>query len=116
MVSKVTDNQESIDHTPEPWMVRDLPSKWQIATDADELGGLALAIIDMNKSESPTPGFIAARLADLNRIVACVNACAGIPTEDLERASSFEKPHQRLHTLSSFASAAGFRAEGGRVK
>lgn len=70
--NKTTAVQQEVvpSHTPGPWMVRDLPSKWQVATDADALGGLALAVIDMAKSESPTPEYNRARLADLRLIAA----------------------------------------------
>lgn len=55
-------------HSPEPWKVKDLTEIWG----------------DINNSVSGD--FIQHRFLpeDARRIVACVNACAGITTEELE--------------------------------
>lgn len=39
---------------------------------------------------------------DARRIVACVNACAGLRTEDLENCAKCEVPHVRIDALSFF--------------
>ena len=41
--------------------------------------------------------------ANARRIVACVNACAGIPTESLESAAEHPTPWRRLDSLSEEA-------------
>ena len=40
---------------------------------------------------------------DARRIMACLNACAGIPTEDLEDAAGEETQWQRLELLADDA-------------
>jgi len=56
-------------HTAEPWRVHDE----DVVSQAE--GGLAVCV---------TAGLLENRAADARRIVACVNACAGIPTGALE--------------------------------
>lgn len=67
------------EHTPEPWYLEENDN---VLTGAD--GGPVLFHLP---SGSPVPKFKArrrpVRVANMRRIVACVNACKGIPTEDL---------------------------------
>ena len=59
----------SDEHTPEPWQWRD-ELLW--SGDSIVVAGDGYRCLDMVE-------------ADARRIVACVNACAGVSTEDLER-------------------------------
>lgn len=62
-------------HSPEPWRLEDT--------------GLPLFIYDSNTQEFPEGNHVAEVPNGLRdsakRIVACVNACRGIPTEELEK-------------------------------
>ena len=61
-------------HTPEPWHVRHPePGAWHIVDDPEAPATIAILPA---KAESE---------ANARRIVAAVNACAGIATADLER-------------------------------
>lgn len=61
-------------HSPEPWKVRTLQGDVGI-DDADGLGILGCNSLDLPYVQDPE---------DARRIVACVNFCRDIPTEDLE--------------------------------
>lgn len=72
----MTDN-----HTPEPWRYqaceKEYGYRWQGANIGSEHdGGTELVYGD---------GPDLRRVEDARRIVACVNACKGLPTEELER-------------------------------
>lgn len=74
------------DHTPEPWRVdsgKDYYTKGlHICGDADnETNGAGIAGIWDGRDELPE----SVQEANARRIVACVNACAGIPTVALEK-------------------------------
>ena len=85
-------------HTKEPWELRKFDGEaWpQKRVSVSEAMGQGNAL------------FINARFArnyteDARRIVAAVNACAGIPTEELERAAAQPTPWRRLDSLSEEA-------------
>ncbi len=59
-------------HTPEPWKVKE-----------DKMAGLLAWDIDSNSGLITFESLISQE--DARRIVACVNACAGISTEELEK-------------------------------
>lgn len=63
-------------HTQEPWYASKEDGNWRVMA-ADENGGYTLADVYCDDPE-----------ANSRRIVACVNACAGIPTEQLETAGT----------------------------
>lgn len=71
-------------HTKEPWRVRDESEKgFGVWVDAPEAmvsnpGGRSYPRQILEDEEYPE------KLADARRIVACVNACAGVPTEILQ--------------------------------
>lgn len=61
-------------HTPEPWHA---PGLGEIhSADHGDIAQICFAVNDEGACGTE---------ADARRIVACVNACAGIPTDDLER-------------------------------
>ena len=59
-------------HTPGPWYASEEGGNWR-AMAADENGGYTIADMCCDDQE-----------ANARRIVACVNACAGVPTGALE--------------------------------
>lgn len=62
-------------HSPEPWKLETPPSdKWVQIVDANG------KVVDDDLCRPAKPLL----MEDFERIVACVNACAGIPTEDLD--------------------------------
>ena len=63
-------------HTPEPWHVEGA-MPLQLRSAAGEVVAKPMANTDMPVEQYR---------ANARRIAACVNACAGIPTEDLEDA------------------------------
>ena len=72
------------EHTKEPWAVRIDEKQWSDTDDiyivgnpTGEAGGTRNLARMIESWEQPIP--------NANRIVACVNACAGISTDDLER-------------------------------
>lgn len=65
-------------HTPEPWKV-DLESEATFAHD-----GRTEEIIELTNADHSETGGYAATEANARRIVACVNACAGIETSILQ--------------------------------
>ena len=67
-------------HSPEPWKVEriELPAEWDVTGDC------AYNIIDSRGRCVATDGTDADR-EDQERIVACVNACSGISTKDLQK-------------------------------
>lgn len=73
-------------HTPEPWQFHMAHSGYP--GDSSRIIGQ-----DRTMAHMPTPGNRkeeAEFLDNFRRIVACVNACAGIPTEDLEGVNAGE--------------------------
>lgn len=68
-------------HTPEPWQA----IGEFIGTCEDDYQTIAYAADHRNRKMRP----LEQRKADARRIVACVNACAGIPTDKLERCVAF---------------------------
>ncbi len=69
-------------HTPEPWVAQHLRGELLITpTGAD--GGAALAKL-LIVVPGPADRWLDTRAANARRIVACVNACAGIPTGALD--------------------------------
>lgn len=77
-------------HTPEPWH----------AVPGANLTLLAVGDAASITRERQLGGVLSA--ADARRIVACINACAGIPTEELEGASALSGRH-RLEMLADSA-------------
>ena len=63
-------------HTPEPWLAQH-----------SQICKGSLAVSDCFRAEDGSPE------ANARRIVACVNACQGIPTENLEPGSFLEMNH-----------------------
>ena len=63
-----------MEHTKEPWEIRHDPGMFSGA----------LCIVQKETSQFVSVWASHAREADARRTVACVNACAGIPTELLE--------------------------------
>lgn len=73
-------------HTPEPWAV-DPSDQREICPAADMQFGIASAC-NVDPSETPGKWFFGPQSqANARRIVACVNICEGISTEDLEQHS-----------------------------
>ena len=76
------------EHTPEPWQVSGIRIKiagrpfLRVGPDGEDVALVCYSDVK--------PGEHAASHADAARIVACVNACAGIPTERLEGESVME--------------------------
>ena len=66
-----------MNHSPEPWRATILPDKVGCDKITDNSGHEVWS----NDGWEPT----SLEPDDLQRIVACVNFCAGIPTEDLEK-------------------------------
>ena len=76
------DEPDVSEHTPEPWTLEPgLMFVGQTGSDQSAPGFWSTQVPD----EGPFP--FGSREADARRIVACVNACAGIPTAALEGAS-----------------------------
>jgi hypothetical protein len=63
-------------HTPEPWRFNEAQA------DIDGQNGEAIAVCYWNDDDGE------GALLNGRRIVACVNACAGIPTDHLERCNA----------------------------
>ncbi len=84
-----------VQHTPEPWKIGD--GKPPFASWAGQIlgqhsdGEFILATCNQNYPEDAK--------ANARRIVACVNACRGIPTEDLE---AVEEPGRQFVHLSTW--------------
>ena len=77
-------------HTPEPWISNGLSIKqdFQMIGLGPESGQTIACVMGGDKSG---PHFVESNTeveANARRIVACVNACAGIPTDDLEQCPS----------------------------
>ena len=71
-------------HTPEPWSVD--PNDQREISPADDMRFGIASACNVDPSETPGKWFFGPRSqANARRIVACVNACAGLPTEVLER-------------------------------
>jgi hypothetical protein len=71
----MTAEQATETHTPEPWEVRDGMVIKAVGDDGAYVAAAVRAPAGHSKEQAD---------ANARRIVACVNACAGIPTEDLE--------------------------------
>ena len=72
------------EHTPEPWHVYNQPGGGQTAISSKRTHGITEGIAFMD-AVLIGPQHSAKRLANARRIVACVNACEGISTEELEQ-------------------------------
>ena len=64
------------EHTPEPWRIRIGPRDDQETCDIQICGDI-FVLADLNGPQYPH------QHPNAERIVACVNACAGIPTDQL---------------------------------
>ena len=84
-------------HTKEPWDVEDI--KFGVGYGINGRDGDAVVwwASDLEPNNGIPEG------EDARRIVACVNACAGIPTEDLEAAAAQCTQWRRLDHLSDSA-------------
>lgn len=89
-------------HTAEPWQVGVGEDNGLPCVDAyDETGHLIELcecwgeVVDKFETEQSR--------ANARRIVACVNACAGIPTEELEAVGRSQSQQDRLQTLEAVA-------------
>lgn len=69
----MTEVEEKVQHTPEPWALRDESQKGH---------GFSIYSPQSPYWSSEVAHYIGEK--DAKRIIACVNACAGIPTEALE--------------------------------
>ncbi len=85
-------------HTPEPWFIfrnghciGGPHEQGPQDQSAQETAGIATCGVRRRTDEEIE--------ANARRIVACVNACAGIPTEDLEHAARQSLPGARLERL-----------------
>jgi hypothetical protein len=73
----------STQHTPEPWKI--VEHNWEHTGIYPESGHrIAVCEINPEVDENTQERYEAINDANARRIVACVNACAGIPTEVLE--------------------------------
>ena len=89
-----TGGGESMSHTPEPWAVSDSPYGAIISTASRELRqSWCVSTEDTGRKYSAEIA-----VANARRIVACVNACAGIEQEDFDDG-------WRAQGLSAYASA-----------
>ena len=87
-------------HTPEPWDIgvsadNGLPCVDKVGSVFVEICECWGEVDDKEETEQSQ--------ANARRIVACINACAGIPTEDLEDAAGEETQWQRLELLAEDA-------------
>lgn len=64
-------------HTPEPWSVKPGP---KIIGNGEDFLGMPISVARLNL----TVGHYESEEANARRIVACVNACKGLPTQELE--------------------------------
>lgn len=83
-------------HSPEPWIL----AKSGVSIDAGRTRIRQEASLDREELR-----------ANARRIVAAVNACAGIPSEDLEQSASLDA-YRRLIKLSFLADGAAAPLEG----
>ena len=83
------------EHTPEPWRMHTRA----VAYITSEDHGVA----DCSCWDDSTQDTMHEKEANARRIVAAINACAGIPTEDLEDAAGEETQWQRLELLAEDA-------------
>lgn len=74
-------------HTKEPWSLGEEDRHGDTPINAADWRSLALVVTRMHGDKDQCPDGV----ANARRIVACVNACAGIPTDTLELVSSFEQ-------------------------
>lgn len=89
------------DHTPEPWRIGTPPPNGEQTIGNEK--GLMVAVA--------TTGHGVSAEANARRIVACVNACAGIPTDDLEMS-----PRHGLLHLADFANELMKQGENERLR
>lgn len=66
-------------HSPEPWLIGAYNGRYEIVGEP-ESGEMIVRTIERRKDV----GGLEVELANARRIVACVNACAGITSEELE--------------------------------
>jgi hypothetical protein len=86
-----------VKHTAEPWIVSNLTDVFSADRRGNVNDGFQIADCSVDFDAPDDPGLsIDQRIANARRIVACVNACAGISTEELEEQVS----HGRLIALS----------------
>ena len=71
-----------MEHTPEPWH----SNGRFIAGESDNMPGTSSHIATCGRVDGPMKEKLAEAMGEANarRIVACVNACAGFTTEELE--------------------------------
>lgn len=69
-------------HTPGPWAWDGSTKAWTYAKDANKTGW-TLDVFDLAETGDPSTDYETAK-ANARRIVACVNACEGISTHDIE--------------------------------
>lgn len=69
-------------HTPEPWTLESGINHIKVWGERQKTGAVLIAEVRNESPKSSTFGM--EQIANADRIVACVNACAGISTEALE--------------------------------
>jgi cobalamin biosynthesis protein CobT len=73
------------EHTKEPWRVENLSDIFSADRRGDTNDGFQIADCSVDYDSDADPGLpMDERRKNARRIVACVNACAGISNEDLE--------------------------------
>jgi hypothetical protein len=82
-------------HSPEPWGCHDKGTEFPTICKERE-NGTCHEIAELTGCQGMTHE---ERVANGERIVACVNACRGIPTEDLEKIIENRKNEQRILEL-----------------
>ena len=106
-------------HTPEPWAIHptnpSAPNDLVIHVPGNSPVPYHRYIARIFHPESSVPGTTSLapppEIAEANarRVVACVNACAGIATEDLEAIAQQKPDDKRLAYLGAEATAAAMR-------
>jgi hypothetical protein len=92
-------------HTPAPWGIEQTDTtNWIGPLRAD--GKTAMLVCETDR-EGLRADALVRNDADARRIVACVNACEGISTEDLESAAAQTDPRVRLSNLTYYVERAG---------
>lgn len=95
------------EHSPEPWVLKLADRRREYGQEVEEIFSPSVRERGAEQATDRDPivetdsGYYGPTEADARRIVACVNACAGIPTEALERGAlraflSLAKHHGRL--------------------
>ena len=77
------------EHTPEPWIIRrgDWSTRATLITTAKRRRNKTVPIAEVD-TDGFNKEFGDEQKANARRIVACVNACAAIPTDELEKAAA----------------------------